>query len=81
MIGTHLVLILFTVVETDSFVPGGATMNITIKPVAANLIRQMAERYPDLRPAEVARKGGWTIGQVQSALRAKAPDKPRSRVG
>ena len=54
-------------------------MNIAIKPVEANLIRQMAEKYPDLKPAELTRKGGWTYGQVQSALRAKDPDKPRSR--
>lgn len=54
-------------------------MNIAIKPVEANLIRQMAERYPDLQPTELAKKGGWKYGQVQSALRAKAPDRPKSR--
>ena len=70
---------MFTVVETDSFAAGGATMNIAIKPVEANLIRQMHERYPDLPPAELARKGDWTYGQVQSALRAKAPDRPKTR--
>ena len=54
-------------------------MGIAIKPVAANLIRQMHERYPDLPSADLAKKGGWTYGQVQSALSRKAPDKPKSR--
>lgn len=56
-------------------------MNIAIKPVAANLIRQMAERYPDLSPYEVAKRGGWDYGRVQSALRAKGRIKPKSQVG
>jgi hypothetical protein len=54
-------------------------MSIAIKPIAANLIRQLHERYPDMPSVELAKKGGWTYGQVQSALRAKAPDKPKSR--
>jgi hypothetical protein len=54
-------------------------MNIAIKPVAANLIRQMSERYPDLSPMELARKGGWGYGQVRSALQSKMWDRPKSR--
>lgn len=54
-------------------------MNIAIKPVAANQIRAMAERYPDLSPNELATKGGWTYGQVVSALTKKLRDIPKSR--
>ncbi|MET3901196.1 hypothetical protein ABIB57_005166 [Devosia sp. UYZn731] len=54
-------------------------MNIAIKPVAANQIRAMAERYPDLSANELAKKGAWTYGQVTSALSKRRPDKPKSR--
>lgn len=46
-------------------------MNIAIKPVPASMIRALAERYPDLDRSELAKKGGWTYGQVQSALKAQ----------
>jgi hypothetical protein len=55
-------------------------MNIAIKPVIADQIRAMAEHYPDLSPNDLAKKGGWTYGQVVSALTKKRRDKLKSRV-
>ena len=51
--------------ESDFSRSGELAENIAIKSLAANLIRQMHEKYPDLPPAK---KGDWTFGQVISAL-------------
>ena len=55
-------------------------MTIAIKPIVADQIRAMAERYPDFSPSELRHKGGWTFGQVVSALSKKRPDKRKSRL-
>lgn len=55
-------------------------MNVAIKPKVVDQIRIMAERYPDDDAPTLARRGGWMLSQVRSALATQRREQPKSRL-